>query len=206
VSFSLPRFMQEWRSLRHTDGRRITQAELDLILAAIEGRWQQQTVAPSTEPLWMQEARRRIGEREIPGPRHNNWIAQGWARLGASWFNDDETPWCGFFVAHCIDYAKLPYPKLFPRALEWNNWGQRCHPAVGAVVVYQRPGGGHVGFIVGEDRNNYYTLGGNQSNMVNIMPIAKSRVVGIRWPAGVPLPPNVPLPQMSGGVISTNER
>jgi uncharacterized protein (TIGR02594 family) len=157
------------------------------------------------EPRWMIEARARIGEKEIPGPRHNSWIAKGWARLGATWFNDDETPWCGFFVAHCIDWAKLPYPRLFPRALEWSTWGQACPAAVGAVVTFQRPGGGHVGFLVGEDRTNYYVLGGNQSNMVNIQPIAKSRMAAIRWPSGMALPrPGLPL--MSGGVVSTNER
>lgn len=157
------------------------------------------------EPRWMIEARARIGEREIPGPRHNRWIADGWARLGAPWFNDDETPWCGFFVAHCLDWAGLPYPRLFPRALSFSDWGQACPAAVGAVVTFQRPGGGHVGFLVGEDRLNYYVLGGNQSNMVNIQPIAKSRRVAIRWPNGVPLP-KAGLPLMSGGTVSTNER
>jgi uncharacterized protein (TIGR02594 family) len=157
------------------------------------------------EPRWMVEARARIGEREIPGPRHNRWIADGWARLGATWFNDDETPWCGFFVAHCIDHAGLPFPRLFPRALSWSDWGQPCPAAVGAVVTFQRQGGGHVGFLVGENASNFFVLGGNQSNMVNIQPIAKNRKVAIRWPVGVPLP-RAGLPSMVGGVISTNER
>jgi uncharacterized protein (TIGR02594 family) len=208
VSFNLPAFMREWRAVRHADGSRIVQAELDLVRSAIEGRWTPSVTAPPVrnEPKWMEEARRRIGEREIPGPRHNNWIAQGWGRLGARWFNDDETPWCGFFVAHCIDWAKLPIPapSQFPRALAWNNWGKPCQPAVGAVGVFQRPGGGHVGFLVGENAANYYVLGGNQSNMVNIAPLAKNRLVGTRWPVSLALP-TPGLPRMTGGTVSTNE-
>jgi uncharacterized protein (TIGR02594 family) len=208
MTFPLNDFMKEWRQLRHSDGKRIVQGELDLVVSAIEGRWRPATPAPSAaskEPSWMQEARARIGEKEIPGPRHNSWIANGWARLGAPWFNDDETPWCGFFVAHCIDAAGLPYPRLFPRALEWSKWGKACPPAVGAVVTFKRQGGGHVGFLVGENVTNFYVLGGNQSNMVNIQPIAKNRMDAIRWPVSHALP-GPGLPRMTGGVVSTNER
>lgn len=166
-------------------------------------------VTPSpkaSEPSWMGEARRLIGQREIPGPKHNTWIASSWARLGAGWFNDDETPWCGLFVAHCMEAAGLTYPKMFPRAKAWADWGKSCPPTVGAVVVFGRKGGGHVGFLVGESPMNYYVLGGNQSNAVNITPIAKSRMVpnGIRWPSQLGLP-HPGLPKMTGGTVSVNE-
>ena len=160
--------------------------------------------AKPTEPAWLVEARNQIGQKEIPGPKHNRWIVEGWKRLGAGWFADDETPWCGLFVAHCVEKAGLPFPKTFPRALAWADWGKTCPPAVGAVVVFKRQGGGHVGFLVGESLANYYVLGGNQSNAVNIMPLAKSRAVAIRWPASHALP-NAGLPKMTGGVVSTNE-
>ena len=206
TSFNLPAFMREWRAVRHTDGTRITQAELDLVRSAIEGRWTPEPSSSVVEPKWVVEARRRIGEREIPGPKHNSWIAAGWGKLGARWFNDDETPWCGFFVAHCLQEAGLSIPSAaqFPRALAWSNWGQECSPAVGAVAVFKRSGGGHVGFLVGESAADYYVLGGNQANMVNIMPLAKNRFVGTRWPSTLPLP-NGGLPRMTGGTVSTNE-
>lgn len=158
------------------------------------------------EPAWMVEARSKIGLREIRGPRHNNFIAKGWARLGAPWFNNDETPWCGFFVAHCIDKAGLPFPGrgMFARALSWRKWGVKCEPLPGAIASCKRKGGGHVGFLVGESERNYYILGGNQRNMVNIMPLSKDRDFQFRWPKGEPIP-NTPLPQMSGGVVSRNE-
>lgn len=160
----------------------------------------------ASEPRWMVEARRLIGTAEIPGPKHNPWIVAGWKRLGAAWFTDDETPWCGLFVAHCIEHAGLPYPKLFPRAKSWADWGVPCPATVGAVAVFGRQGGGHVGFLVGENPSAYYVLGGNQSNAVNIMPIAKSRLVpnGIRWPAQIGRPA-AGLPRKTGGVVSTNE-
>lgn len=198
-------FMQAWREARHSDGSRIVFAEYELVMEAIAGRWQPPS-ARTDEPEWLAEARRCMGRTEIPGPRHNSWIAQGWARLGAKWFNDDETPWCGFFVAHCIDAAGIPIPKpsLFPRAKAWLDWGLPCRPKLGSIVVFGRSGGGHVGFLVGKSADNWYVLGGNQRNAVNIMPIAKSRTLGYRWPAsdrGVRLP----LPRMSGGIVSRNE-
>lgn len=165
--------------------------------------------APSptaSEPRWLELAREKIGQREIKGPKHNGWIAAAWGRLGAKWFNDDETPWCGLFVADCLERAgrKILPAAEFPRALAWAKWGQPCTPMVGAVVVFQRQGGGHVGFLVGQSEENYYVLGGNQGDMVSIAPIAKARAVAIRWPHDVGLRPGG-LPRMTGGVVSTNE-
>lgn len=207
MTFPFDRFMADWRAVRHKDGARITQAELDLVRKAIEGRYAPADDSPrQPRPRWLEEAYAKIGQREIPGPQHNRWIAEGWKRLGAGWFNDDETPWCGLFVAHCIEAAGLPYPKMFPRAKTWASWGKPCPPTVGAVAVFGRQGGGHVGFLVGHNSTNFYVLGGNQSNAVNIMPIARSRLVkdGIRWPVqlGLPAPG---LPQMTGGTVSVNE-
>lgn len=176
---------------------------IDNLLDALKVPRAGQAAAPK-EPAWLVEARAMIGQKEIPGPKHNAWITSAWKRLGAGWFTDDETPWCGLFVAHCIEKAGLPFPKTFPRALAWAEWGKACQPAVGAVVVFKRSGGGHVGFLVGESATNFYVLGGNQGNAVNITPIAKNRAAAFRWPASLPAPA-AGLPLMSGGVVSTNE-
>jgi uncharacterized protein (TIGR02594 family) len=161
--------------------------------------------AAAGEPPWLPVARSLLGTREIPGPKHSSFIAEGWSRLGAPWFNDDETPWCGFFVAHCLQEVGIAIPGkgLFARARAWLDWGTACSPMVGAVAVFGRDGGGHVGFVVGESSAHYYVLGGNQSNMVSIAPIAKARSLGFRWP-GAP-PPAAPLPAMSGGAVSRDE-
>lgn len=169
--------------------------------------------APATlDPPWVTVGRTLIGQREIPGPRHNSWIASGWARLGAKWFNDDETPWCGFFVAHCLDAAGMPYPAggTFARALAWKDYGRGLtSPAVGAIGVKGRAGGGHVFFIVGEtaDKRYFKVLEGNANNMVRIGDVAKADVLAIRWPpaAAVPLPKDRRLPVMTRGAIAESE-
>ncbi len=192
-------------------GRRI--GALDSLLDAFgvprAGQVAKPAPSPSptaSEPRWIELAREKIGQREIKGPKHNAWIAGAWGRLKAGWFNDDETPWCGLFVADCLERAgrKILPPAEFPRALAWAKWGQPCTPMVGAVVVVKREGGGHVGFLVGESDANYYVLGGNQGDMVSIAPIAKNRAVAIRWPHDVGVRPGG-LPRMTGGVVSTNE-
>lgn len=202
-------FMKAWRAARDADGARIAPAEYDLVMAAIAGTWVPPiTAARVAEPAWVKVARTLLGTREIPGPKHNGFIAKGWARLGASWFNDDETPWCGFFVAHCIDAAHLPIPKggLFARARAWLDWGKACGPVPGAVVVFSRKGGGHVGFLVGESATHYYVLGGNQDNCVSIAPFNKitRKPEGFRWPASLPAPTQK-LAAMSGGTVTGSE-
>lgn len=178
---------------------------LDAFNVPRAGQGQAAPVSPkAVDPRWLVEAGKLVGTKEIPGPKHNPFIVAAWKRLGAGWFTDDETPWCGLLVAHCMEVAGLPYPKLFPRAMAWAEWGKACAPTVGAVVVFKRQGGGHVGFLVGEDLKHYFVLGGNQGNAVNVMKLEKARAVAIRWPLslGVPTPG---LPKMAVGEVSRNE-
>lgn len=158
------------------------------------------------EPAWIAAARSKLGEKEIPGSKHNPWIVGSWQRLGAAWFNDDETPWCGCFVAWALDEAGEPYPKEFPRAASFATYGNACAPQLGAIGVKTRQGGNHVFFIVGEtpDKQFYKALGGNQGNMVSVMDIRKSDVIAVRWPSGHPQV-QIPLPVLPRGTISRNE-
>jgi hypothetical protein len=70
--------------------------------------------------------------------------------------------------------------------------------------VFQRPGGGHVGFYVGEDATIYTVLGGNQGNDVTSARIAKGRCVARRWPAGQPLT-GKPVMLATAAAVCTNE-
>lgn len=205
-------FMQAWRKVRDINGSKISQAEYTLIMKAINGTWRADPAPPGGSalnvPAWVAAGKERLGQREVVGPKHNNWISAGWAKLGATWFNDDETPWCGFFVAYCMDAVGLPYPAkgMFARAKEWLNWGKPCPPVLGAVVVYSRQGGGHVGILVGESATHYYVLGGNQDNCVSIAPFHKMnrKPEGFRWPASLPLG-STALPRMTGGASTKSE-
>lgn len=165
----------------------------------------------ASEPLWLREARTHIGQKEIPGKDSNHWIVSLWnkAKDVFSWLGSDDSsaPWCGAFVAHCISFAGLVIPPHFYRAKAWLDWGIRLDtPTVGCVVVYERKGGGHVGFVVGKDRmGNLMTLGGNQADAVSIAPFAMERVAGYRWPTGEVIR-LAPLPVVnSDGKQSTNE-
>ena len=158
-----------------------------------------------SEPSWLKIARSYEGLKEIPGPRHNQTIIRWLGKLKA-WWSDDETPWCGVFVAHCMQESNLPYPKFYMRAKAWSDYGsllRRDRLAPGAILVFDRAGGGHVGFYVGEDAGHYFVLVGNQGNAVNVMKLGKSRLVASRWPKGEPV---IGKPvYMNGGSVSTNE-
>lgn len=115
---------------------------------------------------------------------------------------------CGTYVAHCIKACKLQLPKYWMRALDWLNWGQElARPSVGCVVVFERTGGGHVGFVVGKDAaGNLMVLGGNQGDAVKISPFDPVRVLGYRWPSQCAKPVDYHLPTIaSNGQLSKNE-
>lgn len=143
------------------------------------------------EPAWLLAARAKLGTREAPGAANNPTI-MGWAkRLGTKVlgiaYNADSVPWCGVFVAACLAEDNIPAAPIAVRAKAWATWGLNIRPeriAPGAVLVFERPGGGHVGFYVGHDQTHYHVLGGNQDDRVSIMRIEKSRCIARRWPTG----------------------
>jgi uncharacterized protein (TIGR02594 family) len=136
-----------------------------------------------TEPSWLLSARRHLGLTEIPGKATHPTILR-WLRSLRAWWVDDETPWCGTFVAACFREVNVPLPKHWYRAKGWLEWGIPIQaPKLGAVVIFERPGGGHVGFIVGIDQQGrLLVLGGNQGNRVSVAPFDITRVIGYRWP------------------------
>lgn len=140
-----------------------------------------------TDPAWIAVARRYVGTTEVKGSGTSPVIRK-WLTSLKAWWTDDETPWCGTFVASCMKEAGMPIPKAWYRALAWLDWGVPVHsPFVGCVVIYSRLGGGHVGFVVGRDEHDrLLTLGGNQGDRVSIAPFDRSRALGYRWPASLP--------------------
>lgn len=141
------------------------------------------------EPLWLTEARRHMGVREIPGVNHHPLIVQMWKTIKRGGIKDDETPWCAAFVGFCLENVGIVSSR-FESARSYLTWGLPLdRPVHGCVVVFTRAGGGHVGFLVGVDRqDNLLILGGNQGNAVNVRAFPRSRVTGYRWPLAVPLP------------------
>lgn len=141
---------------------------------------------------WYEEARRFLGLKEVEG-QGNNRIIMDWATDLDLAYPGDEIPWCGLFAAHCIG-ATLPGENLpggVLMARNWQRFGRSCGPTLGCVLVFwrtdrTRSSNGHVGFYAGEDRDAYYVLGGNQSNAVNVVRIARTRLLAARWPSTAP--------------------
>lgn len=152
-----------------------------------------------TEPRWLSEARKYIGTSEIPGSKNNpvlmrildlaDGIKDG-KTIGA--FDDDEA-WCAKYVSAVLELVKIRSARS-AWAQMYKTYAQELKaPAVGAIVVFwrEKPTStkGHVGFVVGRDKNdNLMVLGGNQGDEVSVKPFAPHRVLAYRWPPGEPLP------------------
>lgn len=141
---------------------------------------------PNPIPPWILEALKYKGLKEIPGKSHNPTILK-WLTHLKSWWQEDETPWCGTFVAHCLRTAGEVIPQHWYRAKAYSLWGSPCNKdsiPFGAVCVKSRKGGGHVFFAVARSRDGLYIygLGGNQSNMVNTTTFKLSDIDSVRWP------------------------
>lgn len=124
-------------------------------------------------------------------------------------FTADAVPWCGLAMCHWAQVTKKPAPKYPLYALNWASFGTQGHqPCLGDTLVFIRPGGGHVGLYVGEDRAGYYhVLGGNQSNAVNIKRVDKGRLHAVRRPPVLHAhsPAARPFILDATGEVSTNE-
>lgn len=161
-------------------------------------------------PRILTEAMRAMGVHEKLGRGSNPTIMQWAKRTGmGNVYTDDSIPWCGLFMAYAVMQAGFDAPVNPLWARNWLTFGRDASgdASLGDVLVFTRGKSGHVGIYVGEDRDCYHVLGGNQSDSVMIKRIAKARCIGHRrckWrinqPAGVKpihLPPS--------GKISTNE-
>lgn len=162
-------------------------------------------------PIWLSVGRAFMGLSEIPGPQSNPLILR-WAKdIGApAWYNNDSQAWCAvwanrIFMACQMAMSGKGYDLL--RARSFETWGQPMRePSLGAVLVFNRPEGAHVGFYLGERDDAYFVLGGNQGNAVSETYIQKHRLSAIRWPAGVALPTTGPVVLIAdGGPVSRNE-
>lgn len=168
---------------------------------------------PADEPAipWFQEARRLIGVNEVVGPGNNPAIID-WAKGTGIDYRNDDIPWCGLYVAHCVSTTlegeKLPGNPLGAR--NWLKFGAPCDVGLGSVLVFWRGRKdgwqGHVGFYAGEDSQAYHVLGGNQGNKVCITRIKRDRLLGARWPATAPVIGNARITLAAGETFfSTNE-
>ncbi len=142
---------------------------------------------------WFAEAQRLLGVKEDTS-RASNPLIIGWGKDIRIAYGDDEIPWCGLFVAHCIS-SQLPMEPLPANPLgarQWAKFGVKTEPQPGAVMVFwresMRSGKGHVGFYVSQSEDHYNILGGNQGDAVSVKGVEKARFLEARWPATVSHP------------------
>jgi uncharacterized protein (TIGR02594 family) len=115
-------------------------------------------------------------------PGGNDLIAEARKYLGRNpigWRSD----WCGAFLDMVLRRTGRRGGGNLARG--YIHYGERiAGPAVGAIVVLSRPGGGHVGIVTGIDSNgNPIVLSGNHNHRVAIATYPARRVLAYVRPA-----------------------
>lgn len=135
--------------------------------------------------MMLKKASSYIGLTEVVGEDDNPIILDMFRNIGHSWVKSDETAWCSCFINHVAKSCGLRFSgKLDARS--WLSVGvDITNPVVGDIVVFWRESRsswkGHVGIFCGYDENgDILTLGGNQSNEVNITAYSKHRLLGFK--------------------------
>lgn len=162
-------------------------------------------------PHTISEALKLLGTREKIGAE-NNPVIMGWAdEIGQAAigykYTADSVPWCGLFAAVVVHRAGKTLPAGPLYALNWSKFGSPVmRPGLGDILTFQRPGGGHVGFYIGEDVDSFCVLGGNQGDAVSFTWIAKDRCHASRRPLYNVQPASVkPYQLIRAGALSQNE-
>lgn len=164
-------------------------------------------------PRILLEALKVYGTAEQPGPGSNPSIL-GWAKKTGldRIYRDDSIAWCGLAMAYIAMQAGWEPPLNPLGARNWLNFGTPVKtPKLGDVMVFWRgnPKGwsGHVGLYVGEDKDAFHILGGNQKDRVRIDRFPRGRFLGARrCPWRISQPKNVRRVFLNAeGGTSTNE-
>lgn len=160
-------------------------------------------------PKILVEAVKMLGTKEVVGKQHNPVIMEWAKELGLQKvYTADEIPWCGLAVAYACHKAGVEVVDKPLWALNWAKYGNKVtEPMLGDILTFKRDGGGHVGIYVGEDKDCYHVLGGNQGNAMSVTRILKTRLHQARRTAWkVAQPANVRKVLLDAkGAISKNE-
>lgn len=132
-------------------------------------------VVPATEPVWIQWARKQIGQKEVPGIASNP-VIQAWYHLTTlpEYLWTDSTAWCAVFVNAALMLNNIKTNRS-ARAFDWLTYGTGVDvPRKGDLVIFDFS---HIAFYL-EDASatKINCLGGNQSDMVNITAYNKATV------------------------------
>ena len=179
-----------------TDAIRLIQNGLDSLghaPGAIDGQWGVRTARALKQliaakgrssvalpgPLsWITEAKTALGRNEA---RDRTWLMDWLKRDGRSLGDPGKNPGCGDFVETCIRMGLPDEPLLGVLctnpywARNWLLFGQEAKPVTGAVLIFERGSGGHVGFAVGQDDTHFFVLGDNRPGSSALRTKARSK-------------------------------
>lgn len=160
----------------------------------------ERTITPTSPsdpiPLWLSYSLANVGLREAPGSRNNAELVAD-IRTVAPDYQNDSTPWCAGWVSLCLAKAGEKPSSLPLWALSYADTKNQpvvklAGPALGAIAVKTRNGGGHVTFVAGRTRGGALACcGGNQNDMVNVSPYDAKVFKGFFWPKGAVLPAKI---------------
>ena len=175
-----------------------------------------QWLTRETGPAMIKRALELFDTQEVIGGP-NSPVIIGWAKeIGgtvADAYKADEIPWCGLFMAVVAKRSSKKVVKDPLWALNWGTFGKHTDtPMLGDVLVFTRNTSdgrkaGHVALYIGEDKDCYHVLGGNQWDRVCIAWIDKARLYTARRPDYRLQPKNVRVVNLPlNGSISSNEQ
>jgi uncharacterized protein (TIGR02594 family) len=147
----------------------------------------------ASAPLWLTVSLSNVGMKEAPGAANNKELIAD-IKTVAKDYQNDATPWCAGWVSFCLVRAGEKPSSLPLWALSYSDTKNEPlvrlpGPALGAIAVKKRNGGGHVTFVAGRTKGGALACcGGNQNDEVNVSPYAESVFMGFFWPKGAPLP------------------
>lgn len=141
---------------------------------------------------WINNAEKEIG---VKRGSHTDRIIEYWAKFRMSGIKNEKVSWCSAFVGAMLEESSINtnsqdksiYQKRTKDSSQyWLHWdgGHKVDPCYGCIAVMTRSGGGHVGFLIGEDGDNWVLLGGNQGSAVSIAKFPKHRFIGFIMPNG----------------------
>lgn len=143
----------------------------------------------STDPVWLKDAFRDLGVREVAGAGSNPRIVRMYAAARNPQVKDDAVPWCSAAMNDWIAQAGYR-PTYSLAARSWLDWtgGEKLDLGKpiprGAILIFRRGNAwqGHVTFCLEDHGNTVTVLGGNQGDSVSIATYSKAALIGARWP------------------------
>lgn len=147
-------------------------------------------VPVKTEIPWLTIAKGYLGTHEGVGDADNPKVVELFALAGHPEVKHDSVAWCAAFVGGVLKKAGVENTGSLA-ARSYEKFGVRLEmPMFGCIGIKRRKGlawAGHVGFVVGANRNQIILLGGNQNDMVSVAAFKREDFTAFVWPKSVPI-------------------